>query len=140
MKKWKAQGTYMNWFSLTLWYPIQYAMRRFHNYHSAMLYLQSAYQEPWYSRSVYDGLRRSILYGWFTTFGILREKHQHCMQDHTYFTKCDQRAPILSIYHEVEKNIISTLKKQRTTGQPLYGTIVQPLIKAIITKNGTLLT
>jgi hypothetical protein len=56
------------------------------------------------------------------------------VQDERYFTKGDQHAPILSKYPEVEEEIISTLKKQRSVGQPLYGTTIQPLIKAIIKK------
>jgi hypothetical protein len=134
MKKKKARGTYTNWFCPSLWRPIQYAMKRFRNYLFAMLYLRSAYKEPGESKSIYDGLRRSTLYGWFTTSGVLREKYQHCVQEETYFTKGDQHAPILSKYPEVEEEIISTLKKQRATGQPLYGTTIQPLIKAILRK------
>jgi hypothetical protein len=109
-------------------------MKRFRNYLSAVLYLRSSYKEPGESKSIYDGLRRSTLYGWFTTSGVLREKYQHCVQEETYFTKGDQHAPILSKYPEVEKEIISTLKKQRAAGQPLYGTTIQPLIKAILRK------
>jgi hypothetical protein len=66
--------------------------------------------------------------------GILREKYKQCVQDETSFTRGEQYTPILSKYPEIEEEIISTLKKQRAVGQPLYGTTIQPLIKAIIKK------
>jgi hypothetical protein len=134
MKKRKIRGTYTNWFCPTLWCPIQYAMRRFRNYLCVVLYLRSAYKEPGESSSVYDGLRRNTLYGWFTTTGILRKKYKQCVQDETSFTRSEQHMPILSKYPEIEEEIISTLKKQRAVGQLLYGTTIQPLIKAIIKK------
>ena len=59
------------------------------------------------------------------------------MQSEACFTNADQYAPILSKYPEVEEEIISVLKKQRAVDQPLYGTTIQPLIKAIIQKRVT---
>ena len=84
--------------------------------------------------SVYDGLRRSILYGWFTSTRQFRKKFNHCVQDKACFTKADQHPPILFKYHKVKGEIVSILKKQRAASQPLYGTTIQPLIKAIIQK------
>ena len=83
------------------------------------------------TKNVYDGLRRSTLYGWFTSIKQLREKYSHCMQSEVCFTKVDQHAPILSKYPEREQEIVIVLKKQKVVGQPLYGTTIQPLIKAI---------
>jgi hypothetical protein len=114
----------MNWFCPSLWHPIQHTMRRFRNYHCVVLYLCSTYKEPEESKSVYDGLRKSTLYGWFIILRILREKYQHCVQDEIYFTKGDQYASILSKYPEIEEVV----------GQPLYKTTIQPLIKAIFKK------
>ena len=56
------------------------------------------------------------------------------MQEEACFTKANQHVPILSKYPEVEEEIIIVLKKQRVAGHPLYGTTIQPLIKAIIQK------
>jgi hypothetical protein len=70
------------------------------------------------------------LYGWLTSTGVLREKYKQCVQDETSFTKANLHAPILSKYCDVKSVIVFILKKQRAAGQPLYRTIVQPLIKA----------
>ena len=41
---------------------------------------------------------------------------------------------LINMYHEVEEEIVSTLKKRKATNQPLYDITIQPLIKAIIKK------
>jgi hypothetical protein len=62
-------------------------MRRYKNYYAALLYLQAIYKKPGETRSVYDALERSTLYRWFTSIGVLREKHKQCVQNETSFTK-----------------------------------------------------
>ena len=134
MKKVKVRGTYTNWFCPSLSRPIHTTMKKFRNYHAAILNLQAVYKQRRKTKNVYDGLRRSTLYGWFTSTRQLREKCSHCVREEVCLTKADQHVPILSKYLKVEEEIIIVLKKQRTAGQPLYGTTIQPLIKAIIQK------
>jgi hypothetical protein len=68
-------------------------MRRYKNYYAALLYLQAIYKKPGETRSVYDALERSTLYRWFTSIGVLREKHKQCVQNETSFTKAVNMLP-----------------------------------------------
>jgi hypothetical protein len=73
-------------------------MRRFQNYHFIEHYYKLLTKKPREIKSIYDGLKKSTLYRWFTTSRVLKKKYKYFVEDEKGFIKPNQHAPILSKY------------------------------------------
>ena len=130
----KHQVRYTNWFTPTLWPPIHVAVKQHQNIQEALSYLRATFRKPGKVRSVYDALSRGSMYEWFYPNGDLKPNYKRCVELGSYFAKFKQLCSVLANYPLLKDEICKVLKKQRTTGQPLYAICIQPLIKTIITK------
>jgi hypothetical protein len=72
------------------------------------------------------------LWTWFTPIGKLRPNYLQVAQQGTIVKHLKHHLPILEKYPTLRDGLVTMLQKMRNVGQPLFTSIIQPILRDMI--------